>query len=283
MQEAVQGAQALQLLYGGTSSGRFLLYFLRHPLFSRLYGWWHDRSWSCRQISSFIQDYGLDPGEFEKGIQEFSSYNEFFTRKLQPSARPLVEGDSKAIIPADGRYLVIPNLKEAEGFYVKGQKFSLESFLQDRKLAEEFSDGSIVIARLNPSDCHRFYFPFACTAGGVWELPGHLYSVNPFALKRRLKVFWENKRTFCLLETEGFGRVLYSEVGATCVGSIHQTYQAGRSQEKGDEKGYFSIGGSSLILLFEKGKISFDEDLQQASAKGLETRCLIGQSLGHRV
>ena len=82
------------------------------------------------------------------------------------------------------------------------------------------------------------------------------------------------------LHTTHFGTVLYIEVGATYVGSIHQTYVPNQHYAKGEEKGYFEFGGSCLIILFEPFRIDFDEDLLLASEKGMEMRGLLGQSLG---
>ena len=83
------------------------------------------------------------------------------------------------------------------------------------------------------------------------------------------------------IESEKFGTVLYVEVGAACVGSIHQTYLPGAAVKRGAEKGYFSFGGSSLVVLFEKRRIRFDEDLIANSARGIETYARMGESCGH--
>src|SRR5262249_52241525 len=109
---------------------------------------------------------------------------------------------------------------------------------------------------------------------------GNLYSVNPAAIKKNIDIFAENKRTLCILDSPDFGKVLFMEVGATCVGTIHETYTPGKWTPKGSEKGYFSFGGSSLILFFQPGKIQFDADLLAASAKHIEIKCLMGQSMG---
>ena len=82
------------------------------------------------------------------------------------------------------------------------------------------------------------------------------------------------------MNSKDFGKVLFLEIGATFVGAIHQTYTPNKPHQKGDEKGYFSFGGSSLILLFQKGKIQFDPDLLHATSQGVEIKCLMGQSMG---
>ena len=135
------------------------------------------------------------------------------------------------------------------------------------------------MARLCPTDYHRFHFPFSCHASSVKVINGFLYSVNPLALSKNIEIFTENTRVISTLTSEIFGEVIFIEVGATNVGSIHQTYREGTVQ-KGEEKGYFSFGGSSLILLFEEGRIVFDQDLIEAGKTGVEIKCLMGQPMG---
>jgi phosphatidylserine decarboxylase len=178
--------------------------------------------------------------------------------------------------------LVFPNIAEADGFWVKGKKFSLEALLQDRELSKRYEQGAMVIARLCPVDYHRFHFPVECVPGPAHLINGSLYSVNPMALKRTIEILSENKRMLTKLKTKDFKEVLFIEVGATYVGSIHQTYASGATYLKGEEKGYFSFGGSCLILLFEPDTIQFDKDLIDASQRKREVRGLLGQSLGRR-
>jgi phosphatidylserine decarboxylase len=163
---------------------------------------------------------------------------------------------------------------------VKGKKFDLATLLQDEELAAQYEEGSMVIARLCPMDYHRYHFPCDCYAGKTELINGWLYSVNPVAIKKNIDIFAENKRTLCELDSEKFGKVLFLEIGATCVGAIHQTYTPETQCAKGDEKGYFSFGGSSLILLFPPNSIQFDQDLLDATAAQIEVKCLVGQPMG---
>jgi phosphatidylserine decarboxylase len=147
-------------------------------------------------------------------------------------------------------------------------------------LATQFAKGSVLISRLCPVDYHRFHFPCAGTPSAPRLINGPLYSVSPIALRRRPTILWENKRLVTVLETETLGRVLLLEIGATCVGAVTQTYAAGTSVKKGDEKGYFSFGGSSTITLFEPGKVRFSEDLLHHSVEGRELYARMGQPAG---
>ncbi len=285
--EKVYGRRALSLLYGtSTLSKLFAFLFLpllaRVPLFSRIYGFLQKRESSRKKIEPFIQSYHVDTSEFSDSVDTYRSFNDFFIRKLKPECRPIDSRPDYATLPADGRYLVYPKIKEADGFYVKGQEFELGSFLQEEAWGKRYSEGSMVIVRLCPTDYHRFHFPVSGTAFPSQLIKGTLYSVNPVALGKKLSILWENKRVITEIESEEFGTVSMIEVGATCVGTVHQTYQSDTSVKKGDEKGYFSFGGSCIVLLFEKGRIEFEPDLVENSSRFLETRALFGSPLGKK-
>ncbi len=281
-EEKIYGRWALALLYGESAGARlfaffFLPFLARIPWVSRLYGWLQKRPASAKKIEPFLKEFHVDASEFQTA--EFSSFNDFFIRKLKPERRPVVPDGRAAAMPADGRYLVFPNVSQADGFYVKGQRFDLSSFLSDPAMARRLTGGSMAIVRLCPTDYHRFHFPCSGIASAPRPIDGPLFSVNPVALRQRLSILWENKRVVTEIETDHFGTLFFVEVGATCVGSIHQTFTPGKRVVKGEEKGYFSFGGSCIVLLFEKGKIRFDEDLVENSRKGLETKGLFGSSL----
>lgn len=283
--ERVYGAAALKLLYGKDLISKLvgvpLLHLLvKNSLFSALYGWMQKLSFSKKKIRPFIKNFGVDASEFLDSVDSFTSFNDFFIRKLKPEARPIAEGDDVAIIPADGRYRFYQDIEETEGFIVKGEKFDLPSLLGSEELAARYAHGSMVMARLCPMDYHRYHFPCDCIPGPTRLINGWLYSVNPVALRKDIHIFTQNKRVICEMLTASFGPVLFIEVGATNVGSIHQTYQVCRACSKGDEKGFFSFGGSSIILLFEPKRILFDADLLYATSQGMEIKCLFGQSMG---
>lgn len=281
--EKVYGHRALSLLYGNSIGARiFSLLFLpilsRIPLFSKFYGYLQSLPGSAKKVSPFIQAYHINTSEFV--TTSFSSFNDFFIRKLKSETRPIVQNPKIACMPADGRYLVFPHISRADCFYVKGQAFDLESFLQNDVYARRYSEGAMAIARLCPTDYHRFHFVADGVAEKAQPITGNYQSVNPIALRRNLSILWTNKRVITEIETEKFGTMLYVEVGALCVGTIHETYQPQTHVKKGDEKGYFSFGGSCLVLIFEKGRIAFDADLVENSKNGFETKANMGESLG---
>lgn len=283
--EKVYCGAALKFIYGDDWISKFLggpllHLFVKMSWFSALYGYWQKRPASTKKIQPFIDNFHVDASEFQKKVPEFTSFNDFFIRKLKAEARPIAGGSHVAVIPADGRYRFIPNISFSDGFIVKGQKFDLEALLQNTQLAKRYATGAMIMARLCPSDYHRYHFPCNCVAGKTTLINGWLQSVNPIATKKNIQIFSENKRTLCVLKSENFGPVLYLEIGATNVGSINQTYTTDEYHSKGSEKGFFAFGGSALILLFEKDRIVFDQDLLDACKDGMEVRCLLGQSMG---
>lgn len=283
--EQIYGGWILRLLYNKKKWIRFLTcpileVISKWPFFSRLYGTFQRSPLSKYKVLPFIKKYRIDTTEFLDDPSSFRSFNAFFIRKLKPECRPFNPGRGQAIIPADGRYRFYPNLAQTDFFYAKGQRFSLSSLLQNEAQAKKYHNGSAVMGRLCPTDYHRFHFPCDNTPNQAQRINGYLYSVNPMALKQNLSILTENKRMVTILKSEAFGEVLFIEIGATNVGAIHQTYTPEKKYQKGDEKGFFSFGGSFLVLLFEPGRLILAPDLQRLCEQNLEIRCLMGQRLG---
>lgn len=276
--EEIYGERSIRWAYT-TKTGNFLINFIaKTPLVSKAYGYLMDLPSSKNKINPFIEKYKIDTQEFEKN--EFTSFNDFFYRKLKPTARP-ISPSPNAIFPADGRHFGFQNISKMEGVFVKNQKFNLEALLGSRTLANQYQDGTLVLSRLCPTDYHRFHFPVEGLPTAAKCINGDLHSVNPLALRRKLKIFWENKRDLTIIESEIYGRVIMIEVGAICVGSIIQTYIPNHKISKGGEKGYFRFGGSSTILLFQKNKIKLTDDLTTNSLQNRELYAHVGDYLGH--
>lgn len=280
--EDVYGEGFLRWAYGNPLGRLTVELAVKRAWFSHWYGWRMNQPSSRAKVEPFIIDYGLDPADFADPTESFASFNEFFYRKLKPEARPVDPDESVAVFPADGRHLAIADVDQAETFYIKGQRFDLRAFLADDALTDQFTGGSMLISRLCPVDYHRYHFPVAGMAGTPALINGPLYAVSPLALRRNLSIFWQNKRMRTLIESPVFGKVIVMEIGATCVGSIHSTNVPG-PVEKGQEKGYFSFGGSCLVTLFQKGGIWFDDDLLKYSAQSTEVYAKVGQQCALKV
>lgn len=276
--EQVYGESSLRWVYGNPLGNLSLHALVKRHSFSKWYGARMSKPESATKIAPFITLYGLDPAEFADPPSSFRSFNEFFYRKLKPAARPIA--DAPIVFPADGRHLGFQDISKINSFFVKGQTFDLPALLGDAELATKFAKGSLVLSRLCPVDYHRFHFPAAGIPSETKTIPGPLFSVSPIALAKKLAYLWTNKRTLTRLETEHFGTILILEIGATCVGSINQTYSPGKPVTKGQEKGYFAFGGSSTITIFEPGKVKLAPDLLDNSAKQTELYVRIGSEMG---
>lgn len=274
--EAVYGEGFLRFTYESNLGALPLHALVKKAAFSRWYGRRMDAPASRAKIDPFLETYGVDVSEFADSPDSFRTFNEFFYRKLKPQARPIAAGENEIAFPADGRHLVLPDIAACDDFFIKGTRFDLAALLRDAALAERFDRGSMLISRLCPVDYHRFHFPCAGTPGPARQINGPLYSVSPIALRKRPSILWENKREITVLRTKKLGEMLLLEVGATCVGSIVQTFTPGDEIAKGDEKGYFRFGGSCFITIFEPGKIRFTDDLIEHSKVGREVYARMG-------
>jgi phosphatidylserine decarboxylase len=279
--EQVPGERALRWLYG-TSLGRaFFRLALDGPLCSSLYGWWQKGRWTRRKIYSFVEQYRIDQGEFELPLDQYRTFNDFFTRRLRNGARPFAPDPYLLCCPADGKVLVYPCLEHNTRLPVKSCAISPASLLAGSGDPALYQGGAALVVRLAPYDYHRFHFPDAGRAGPARQVAGHYHSVNPLALARVPEVFHLNKRAVTCLDAAHFGPLAYVEIGALNVASIVQTYAPG-PVERGQEKGFFQFGGSTLVLLFAPGMVRFDDDLLADSAQGLEVHVRTGERIGQR-
>jgi phosphatidylserine decarboxylase len=281
--EQVYGERFLRWVYGTPLGKLALRTLIKRGAFSRLYGWLMDSERSRGLIAPFIAKYGLDMGHFARALDDFASFNDFFHRELKPGARPIDPDPRSVVFPADGRHLAVPDVSTMSGFFVKGQRFDLEALVGDPALAARFAGGALVLSRLCPVDYHRFHFPVGGVPGEPRLLHGSLSSVSPLALRQRLEYLWENKRAVTRLEAAEFGTILLIEIGATNVGSIVQTFRPGWPVAKGTEKGYFRFGGSSLITLFEPGRVQLAGDLLRESAQHRELYAWVGEPMAARL
>ena len=273
--EKVAGEKWLVWLYNNPVGELSLYAMVKRKFVSSVYGGMMDSERSADKIPAFVEEYDIDLSIARK--KEFASFNDFFIRKLKPGAR-LVDRDSNVLVsPGDGKVLAYADVSKSD-FIVKGSRFNVLQFLGDSILAQKYIHGGIVILRLCPTDYHRYHFPVNGRISFPTIIDGDYYSVNPIALRKRLDVFCENKREYVLISTHEFGDVIMAEVGATMVGSIIQTYE-GSQAIKGEEKGYFKFGGSSVVLLFEKGKVRIDKDLLENTQNHLETEVKMGERI----
>ncbi|KAF0389945.1 hypothetical protein F8M41_010864 [Gigaspora margarita] len=252
---------------------------------SKRQGQYYDSPHSIKSIPSFIKHYNIKTDELlEPDISKYRCFNEFFYRKLKPDARPPASPDDDNVVvsAADCRLNVYQDIELAKKIWIKGKHFTIAELLQDRELALEFDGGSIAIFRLAPQDYHRFHSPITCMVGSAKHINGAYFTVNPMAINENLDVFTENVRSTLLLHPKDpdASKVAFVAVGALLVGSIKFTVKEGNRISKGDELGYFAYGGSTIICLWRKGEIKFDEDLVSNSKSTLETLVKAGMRIG---
>ena len=278
--ESVLGSGLIRFAYR-PSVHPFTGLMFGHALVSRLMGWYADRGISRGRIAKTIRSTGIDMTQVVVPEGGFKSFNDFFTRRLVPGARAFPDDPALFGSPSDCRLSVYPVLEDQTCIPVKGRRFTVGELLgsEGGSALPVFRKGALCVCRLAAIDYHRYHYPDDGTETARWRAGKRYESVHPFALARNLPVFTENVRTVSLLETAHFGRVAFVEVGAFGVGSITQTHP-GPAFRRGEEKGFFSFGGSTIILVFEPGAIRFDDDLAEQSAAGVETLIRAGDRIG---
>ena len=278
--EKVAGEKYLNWSYSSPSGKSLVELFLKKKLFSKLYGYYCDTKNSSRKINDFIKDFNIDMSEYESLDGDYSSFNEFFIRSLNPGARVMDKSKDVLISPCDGKISAYENINLEALVQVKGLSYSLKELLKDNEIYNLYHGGTCLIFRLCPTDYHRFHFFDDGVCGDTTKIKGHYYSVNPIALKSVKRLFCENKREWSIFHSDNFSDVIYVEVGATCVGSIVQSFTPNTRITKGEEKGYFKFGGSTVILFFKKDAVKIHEDLINQTQLGFETSVLMGEKIG---
>ncbi len=264
-------------------TGRIVWPFLfRSSLLSQALGKFFDSPRSKNRIAKIIKQLDIDTSEFllkdgaTDPVEQYTTFNDFFFRHLRPGTRPFSSDETEVSMPADGRVLVYPEADQGTEFPVKGAEHNLKTLLG--KSFPEYDSCAVAVIRLCPSDYHRFHFPCSGKVTETAKIKGQYHSVNPIALKKKPDLFCVNKREYTIIENDHFGKVAYLEVAAFGVAGIEQTF-TGNDVKKMDEKGYFKFGGSTVVLIFEPGKIQFSEDLLEQSRQGVETLVKVGQPL----
>ena len=282
-EEKVAGNSYLKWCYESPVGKSLTELFVKKKLFSHIYGKYCDTKFSTRKIKSFINNFNIDMNISQKNADNFSCFNDFFVRELKKEARPIDLDPNILVSPGDGRLLAYDNISMDNLVQVKSIHYSLSELIGDSKIAKEYEGGVCLVLRLCPTDYHRFHFIDSGIPRENNFIKGNYYSVNPIALERIPKLYCQNKREWSIFESEHFDDIIHVEVGATCVGTIIQTYTPGKKVQKGDEKGYFKFGGSTTILFFKKDIIEIDEDILTQSSLGFECKVNMGETIGRHI
>ncbi len=226
-------------------------------------------------IGFYIKNYNIDMSDF-KG-QTYRSFREFFIRK-----RDNVKFDKSPfhlISPCDSLLSAFP-IAEDSRFSIKGASYALSDILKDDELAKKFHGGDCLIFRLCSNDYHRYCYIDNCYHGKNHYIEGELHSVQPSACDA-YPVYTVNRRMWTLLETEHFGPVIQTAVGAFVVGGIVNVNERKRVA-KAEEMGYFDLAGSTLVLLFQKDRISLLPELAAKLTDGKEVRVKQGMHIANK-
>jgi len=252
----------------------------------------YDSPESKAHIQPFIESFNLQDSlkdMVKPDPESYANFNEFFAREIRPDARPIAEPENLGVVssPADCRLTAFPTVDLATKYWIKGFGFTLERLLGSADLAQQFDGGSLVIARLAPQDYHRWHAPTSGTVVNTNEIPGTYFTVNPQAINEAgsLDVFCENRRSVMLLKSAvNATPVAIVAVGAMLVGSIkyvNGANEVGTELHRGQCTGAFYYGGSTVIVVYPRGAVVFDEDLLKASTEQeVETLVRVGERIG---
>lgn len=280
--ENVAGENYINWTYSSPVGKSFLELLIKKKFFSKVYGSYCDTALSKKKIAPFIKDFNIDMNISKENISDFNSFNDFFIRTLHNDSRPIDMSKEAVVSPGDGRLFAYTDISTDNLIQVKGITYSLSELLGDDKIAKEYEGGVCLVLRLCPTDYHRFHFIDSGIPLENHLIKGNYYSVNPIALERVAKLYCQNKREWSIFKSDNFGDIIHVEVGATCVGTIKQSYTPNEIVTKGAEKGYFKFGGSTTILFFKKDTVKIDDDILDQSALGFETQVFMGETIGKK-
>ena len=264
----------LRWLYG-SAAGRMILKPLLSPAISKLVGTLLSTRLSCVLIRPFIRKHRIDMEQFE--AVEYKSYNEFFSRKICPQMRPIDHDSRHLISPCDSKLTVLPITPDSR-FTLKDTEYTVASLLRDDTLAASYVDGYAMIFRLTVDDYHRYCYVAEGDKEDNIHIPGLLHTVNPIA-NDYYPIYKENTREYTILHTDEFKDIVIIEVGALLVGKI-VNHHGSAHVLRGQEKGYFRFGGSTIVLLFQAGTVQIDEDILTNSRENIETIVRFGEKIG---
>jgi phosphatidylserine decarboxylase len=255
--------------------GRMLLKPLIQPQVSKLAGRYLSSAHSKWLISKFIERNEIDMDIYEEC--DYSSFNDFFTRKIKPDCRPVPEDLDVLISPCDCLATVYP-IQENTTFSIKNTEYTLRSLLRSPRLAKRFRGGYAYVLRLTVEDYHRYLYSVSGKQSKNYHIDGTFHTVNPIA-NDYLPIYKENTREYTVIRSKEFGDVLQMEVGALLVGKISNHKQS-TVVTRGEEKGFFEYGGSTIVVLTQKGRVTPRSDLLTNSKNGYETKVLQAHPLG---
>lgn len=277
--EALTSEGFFYWLYNSELGRRVRPFLMQSKLLHRLVGRFAYSKASRHLIPWFIKKAAVDSAEIELPVFTFSSFNEFFTRRLKVQARPIDNDPRTLICPGDGKLLVFEEIHSDLILPIKGVQVVLKELLNNSGGAERYGGGSACVLRLYLSDYHRIHFPAEGVPQSPFLIEGDYNSLSPIP-GNDVNFYCRNKRTITYFDTTRFGRMALIDIGGFLISSIQHNFTAGLQVKKGDEKSAFQFGGSTLVILCEKKTVRFHDDLLHNSRQGIETYVQLGEAIG---
>ena len=268
---------SLRFLYR-TLIGRLFLKILTARWISKLAGKFLDSKISKPLISRFVKKNNINLSDFY--ADDFTCFNDCFTRKIRDGRRNVDMSPVALIAPCDS-LLSAYHIDEDLVLRIKGSDYKIEDLLSGSDMAEHFRGGIALVFRLCVTHYHRYIYFDSGSKGENVFIPGKLHTVRPIALET-LPVFVRNCREYTIMNTDNFGTAAQIEVGALLVGKI-KNHHSEHSFVRGEEKGMFLYGGSTIVLLLEKDRVHLREEIFKSTESGEETDVLMGEKLGEAV
>ena len=261
-----------------TRPGRILLKPLVSRSVSELSGRILDGRLSKLLIGSFVRKNGIRTEDYI--LDDIGSFNDFFCRRIKSGLRPINAEAGALTSPCDG-LLSAYRIEQGTVLSVKQSKFTISRLLDDSVLAAGFEGGYALVFRLCVDHYHRYSWFESGRFVARRKLDGIFHTVRPVALET-CPVFVENSREYAVLDTENFGRTVQMEVGAMLVGRIVNEASAPCDVVRGEEKGHFEYGGSTVIVLIPAGRAELREDITGKLGSNYEIPVVMGEKIGEK-
>lgn len=283
--EKVYGDAMVKLVYEN-SLGKLISPIFVNKTVSQAYGLMQNQMITQLKVPKFVKNYNINLDDYEAGSVKidkkelsYKNFNEFFIRQFKKGKRPFLKADNRMPAFSEARYYGHEAMSDEVKLPVKGVYLKPTDLLGNDRYTNVFKGGPFLIARLCPVDYHRYHYPDAGKTIDSYTVHGEYHSVNPLALKAKQDIFIKNERRVSILETENFGKLAYIEVGAVMVGKIVQSFDESKKFKRGDEKGYFLFGGSTVIVLGERGLWKPSHDIISNTLEGMETYIHLGDEV----
>lgn len=260
--EKESGNKILNFLYKN-SLGRIILKLAVNPTISKISGIYNDSKISRKKINKFIKTNNIDMNDFIK--EEYENFNDFFIRKIKENKRPFLSNKNNFISPADSK-LTVYKITDDLKLTIKGSTYKLNDLINNEEDLKEYKNGHCLVFRLSVDDYHHYCYPDSGTLLKKNFIKGKLHTVR--SISSEYEIYKTNQREYSILKTDNFDEIIYIEVGALMVGKIVNSDK--EKFNKGEEKGYFKLGGSTIVILVKDNIMTIDEDILEQSKDDIE-------------